>query len=75
MKGDGNVRRYRRWWTEFPGAMLLMHWATVGGAIVVALMVTRPLTGIIGVVAFLLITTALVPLARILDEIAFQKHP
>lgn len=58
---------YKRLWKEMPGAMGLIHFALVGGSIVIGLLTTVPLAGLIGLLVFLLILVALIPIAQIVD--------
>ena len=64
---DAMRRWYRESWTVAPGAMVVGHFALVGFAVVVGLMVIAPLAGLIGLLAWLVALILLVQLASIFD--------
>ena len=61
------IAKYRRWWREYAGSMLVVHWGIVGGIAVIALMATDELAGLVGMLVFLLVTIALVRVGLLLD--------
>ena len=68
------IARYRRWWHDYAGSMLVVHWGVIGAIAVIALMATDELAGLIGMLVFLLVTIALVRVGLLLDLLLESKR-
>lgn len=51
---------YRKLWRKMPGAMIVLHFAIVGGVVVAVLLARGTIAGLIALIAWLLILAAIV---------------
>lgn len=61
------LNEYRKLWREMPGAMIVVHFAIVGGVIVAVLLARGIVAGLVALIAWLLILAAIAKPCLMID--------